>query len=330
MKIASLHLKNRILLAPMAGVADLPYRLIMKSFGASLVFTEMISANGLVRQGKGSLELLRSDPAERPLGIQLFGEDPVVMAEAARMVEDHGELLDLNMGCPVNKVVRSGAGSALMREPAKVARIIAAVRNAVSLPLTVKIRSGWDARSINFLEVARIAEQEGADAVTLHPRTRSQGFGGHSEWGHIAALRGGLSIPLIGNGDVFSPEDALDLLKETVCDGVMVGRGSYGNPWLIPNILRGLKGEAFRHPSPEERLSVAREHLELIRRHNGEDRAVREMRKHLGWYSRGIAGAAAFRGRINKEETLEGMKAAMTDFFLQLPGEEDALHAETG
>ncbi len=323
MIIGGLQLKNRIILAPMAGITDLPYRSIMKAFGAGLVFTEMVSANGLIRSGRRTRELLRSNSAEQPLGIQLFGDDPAVLAEAATQVAGDGELLDLNLGCPVPKVVRSGAGSALLRDPARVGRVVAAVRRACTLPLTVKIRSGWDTASANFLEVARIAVAEGADGVTLHPRTRSQGFAGKADWEQIRQLKESLRVPVIGSGDIFSAEDALAMLAATGCDGVMIGRGGYGNPWLIDAILKRLAGRQPEPPTAAERLQVALQHLDLSLETFGEAKTVCDMRKHLCWYCRGLNGAAAFRSRVNQLVTVAKMRAALEEFFLYAEGEGD-------
>ncbi len=316
MQIGSLHLKNNILLAPMAGITDLPYRLIMRRYGVGLAFTEMVSANGLVRAGRNSEALLLSTAADHPLGVQLFGDDPQVLAKAAAQVEDRGELIDLNLGCPVKKVIRSGAGSALMQNPAKVAQIVAAVRRAVSCPLTVKLRSGWDSSSVNYLEVGRIAEAEGADALTLHPRTRSQAFSGRSDWSHITRLKETVTVPVIGSGDIVSAEDALAMLAETGCDGVMLGRGSYGNPWLVSSILASLEGRACPPPDPQQRLEAVRDHFELFVRHLGEHKALFDMRKHLCWYSRGLPKAAAFRTLINGTRSFAELLQATEDFFL--------------
>jgi len=321
MKIAHLQLNNNIILAPMAGITDLPYRLVMKRFGAGLVFTEMVSANGLIRAGRRTRELLRSHPEERPLGIQLFGDDPAVLAQAAALVRDDGELLDLNLGCPVNKVVRSGAGSALLRDPAKVGRIVAAVRRACDRPLTVKIRSGWDQGSLNYLEVARIAVAEGADAVALHPRTRSQGFSGHADWEHIRRLKESVTVPVIGSGDIFSAEDALAMQEQTGCDALMIGRGGYGNPWLICNILRLQRGEAPRLPTAGERAEIALWHLELFRETFGEAKTVSDMRKHLCWYCRGLAGAAAYRTAVNHTPSVAELRRLTEEYFAALPAE---------
>lgn len=313
--IASLNLNSNILLAPMAGITDLPCRLLMRPYGIGLAFTEMISANGLVLGGDATRELLASAPEDRPLGIQLFGENPDTLAEACRQVEPHGDLIDLNIGCPVKKVVRNGAGSALMQTPRLVAAIVAAMRRATRLPLTVKIRAGWDGSSINFLEIARIAEQEGADAITLHPRTRSQGFSGTANWALIGELKRRAGIPVIGSGDIFEADDALRMLRETGCDAVMIGRGCYGNPWLAKNILALQAGKSATPPSPEERREVALRHLELFLHHHGERKAVLDMRKHLCWYAKGLPGAARFRAQINRTDSIEEMRTLVKGFF---------------
>jgi nifR3 family TIM-barrel protein len=315
MQIGHLKLANNVILAPMAGITDLPYRRIMKGFGAGLVFTEMVSANGLIRAGRRTRELLRSVDEERPLGIQLFGEDPAILARAAELVHDDGELLDLNLGCPVNKVVRSGAGSALLRDPAKVGRIVAAVRRATDLPLSVKIRSGWDHGSINFLEIGRIAVDEGAEAVALHPRPRSQGFSGHADWEQIGRLKSALPVPVIGSGDIFTAADALAMLEETGCDAVMIGRGGYGNPWLIREILTLQQGGVAIPPTPGERLDVALRHLDLFLETFGEARAARDMRKHLCWYCRGLAGAATFRSAVNHAHSAADLRRLAEEYF---------------
>ena len=314
MKIGSLTLKNPIISAPMAGISDLPYRLIMKRHGAALVFTEMISANGLFYNGKASRELLKSRSEEHPLGVQLFGEEPARLAEAVKQVEGCGELIDLNLGCPVRKVIRSGAGSALLREPNKVGRILSAVRLATSLPLTIKFRSGWDQDSVNYLEIARIAVEEGVDAVTLHPRTRSQMFGGQADWQQIKRLKEILSVPVIGSGDLFSAEDIKTMFAQTGCDAVMVGRGGYGNPWIISQALELLAGQPATQPTPAERLDVARNHFDLCLETFGPQKTLGLMRKHLCWYVRGMENAAGFRMEINQTKTIAEMNDRLGDF----------------
>ncbi len=300
----------------MAGITDLPYRLLMKKFGAGLVFSEMVSGKGLIYSGKRTRELLLSHPDERPLGLQLFGSEPESLAAAARLVADDGELIDINLGCPVNKVVKDGSGSALMKKPGLVAGIIAAVRAATSRPLTIKIRSGWDNASRNFLEIGKIAESEGVDAITLHPRTRTQGFGGQADWQDIRELKVSLGIPVIGSGDIFTADDAVRMVSETGCDAVMIGRGGYGNPWLIRDTVCRLNGtEPPAPPTPGERLQVALQHQRLQADTFGEQKSLFEMRKHLCWYARGLNGAATFRAAINKAASIEEQQDLMVNFF---------------
>jgi len=314
MKIGTLDIANPVLLAPMAGITDLPYRLIMKRFGAALVFTEMVSANGLFFSGQGTLDLLRSVPEERPLGVQLFGDDPEHLAAAARQVEPASDLIDLNCGCPVRKVVGSGAGSALLRDPAKVAKIVAAVRRVTSLPLTIKLRSGWDNDQRNYLEIARLAEAEGVDAITLHPRTRSQMFAGRANWQEITELKQRAGVPVIASGDLFTADDAIAVMEQTGCDAVMVARGGYGNPWLISQILARLQGRTVPPPEAAERLAVASEHLQLFLETFGPARTLGHMRKHLCWYTHGLAHAAVFRQRINQARTVGELEELLNEF----------------
>lgn len=320
MKIGSLKLDNPIFSAPMAGISDLPYRLIMKRHGAALVYSEMISANGLVYNGKATRKLLQSSREERPLAVQLFGDAPERLAEATRQVEECGDLLDLNLGCPVPKVIRSGAGSALLREPARVAAILAAVRKATSRPLTVKIRSGWDYDAVNYPEIARIAVEEGVDAIALHPRTRSQMFGGTADWQQIAKLKQTVSVPIIGSGDLFSAECIKTMFGQTGCDAVMIGRGGYGNPWIISQALELLADKPVTQPSPEARFAVANEHLLLSLETFGPEKTLGHMRKHLCWYARGMQNSAVFRSAINQTRSIDEMSDLLKDFFTFSPG----------
>lgn len=316
MKIGSLQLENPIILAPMAGISDLPYRLIMKRFGAALVFTEMVSANGLFFNGAATRKLLQSCPEEQPLGVQLFGENPERLAEAVRMIEAQSCLIDLNLGCPVKKVVNSGAGSALLQDPVKIGRILQMMRAATTRPFTVKIRSGWDQASINYREVARIAFNEGVDAITLHPRTRSQGFGGQANWELIRQLCEDLPIPVIGSGDIFSAADAKTVFDQTGCAAVMIGRGGYGSPWLIREILALLADQPAPQVTLAERHQVAVDHLELFLETFGPAKALGHMRKHLCWYVRGIEGAAGFRAQLNQSRSIDAMRELLDRFFL--------------
>lgn len=336
LKIGNLKLDNNLILAPMAGITNLPFRLMCKDEGAGLVFSEMVSAMALVRNSKKTKELLISDKREKPLGVQLFGSEPETLAEAARFVEGEGaDIVDINMGCPAKKVVSTGAGSSLLKEPLKIRQTIEAVRSAVNIPFTIKIRSGWDAKSINYLEVGKIAEESGAEAVTLHPRTTSQQFGGHSDWSHITELKRTIKIPVIGNGDVKTPEDARKMLSETGCDGVMIGRGALGNPWIFSRSLKYLQeGSIPAPPSEEEILSAIRHHIEGLVEFMGERSAVKEFRKHIGWYTKGLPNSSDFRKtavHIDKVEDLldeteayfEILKPVEDDFFFQAFGAHD-------
>jgi nifR3 family TIM-barrel protein len=317
LKIGSLELAENLLLAPMAGITNLPVRLLAREQGASLCFTEMVSVNGLVRDGRKSFELMRSSPEDRPLGVQLFGDDPELLAEGARLSGSYADLIDINMGCPVKKVVGGGSGSALLQSPEKIRAIVRALRRVTKLPLTVKIRSGWSSDSINYLLVGRIAEEEGADAVTLHPRTRNQMFDGYSDWSHITELKKILSIPVLGSGDLFTAVDVIKMLQQTGCDGVMIARGALGNPWIFRQSLALKNGAEAPPVAPEEIFDVAMRHLELYVADIGEWGAVREMRKHLCWYAKGISGAAQFRGAVNRLDSRAEIETAMREFFLQ-------------
>lgn len=319
MNIGRLLLKNNVFLAPMAGITDLPFRTIVRSFGCGLAFTEMVSGSGLVRRTEKTFRYLASSPEDRPLGVQLFGCDPDTLAAAARIAEERGaDLLDVNMGCPVKKVARTGSGASLMRDPERVAAILKAVRKASTLPLTVKIRAGWNARLVNALEIAQIAEGCGVDAVTLHPRTADQGFGGRSDWGLIAALKGRLRVPVIGSGDVRCPEDADRMFRETGCDGVMIGRGALGNPWLIGNILSHLSGSGISVPSLSSREEMIRRHLTLAIDFYGEKIGTRDFRKHLLWYTKGLRDGARFRQAAGCISDRDSAWEALRDYFRHL------------
>ena len=302
-KIGSLSLAHNVVLAPLAGITNLPFRLMCRQEGASLAFTEMVSVNGLVREGANTLALLKSCEADRPLGIQLFGDSPADLAEAARMVAGYGDLLDINMGCPVRKVVGTGAGSALMREPLKVAAILHAVRAVTDMPLTIKIRSGWHCGDNTFLEIARIAQEEGCDAITLHPRSRTQMFSGYSDWSQLKEMKSALSIPVIGSGDLFTAADCLKMLSETGCDGVMVARGALGAPWIFRQVQELAQQGRFTPVTNAERADAIRRHMQLYILDQGESVATREMKKHIGWYAKGFAGASDMRRDANGART---------------------------
>jgi tRNA-dihydrouridine synthase B len=319
--IGPLEVSPPLILAPMAGITDLPFRALAREQGAPLCFTEMVSAQGLIRNGKNTLTLLRSDPGDRPLGIQLFGEDPVALAEAARRVEGFCDLIDVNMGCPVRKVVAGGAGSALLRKPALVSAILRAVRSATKLPLTIKIRTGWSSSEASFLEISRIAESEGCDAITLHPRTRAQMFSEHADWDKLRELKQSSGVPIIGSGDVFSAGDIVEMFQQTGCDGVMIARGSLGNPWIFRETADMLAGENPRPATKAERFSTVTKHLESLQELYGGKTAVCEMRKHLSWYVKGIPGAARFRAHINMIGEMEPFREAIETFFTKVDDE---------
>ncbi len=319
MSIGRLHLKNGICLAPMAGITDLPFRTIVREFGCSLAFTEMISANGLIRGMSKTCRYLDSSPGDRPLGIQLFGSDPETLAEAIRTAVQRGaDLIDMNMGCPVKKVVKTGSGAALMRDPQRVAAILQTMRKATDLPFTLKIRAGWRSGQINALTIGRIAEQCGVDAVILHPRTVEQGFSGEADWTLIAALKQQLRIPVIGSGDVRDPQDAVRMFRETGCDGVMVGRGVLGNPWLIGNILHCLSGRDVLKPTFDQRAEIIRRHLAMVVDYYGEKVGTRDFRKHLLWYTKGLRGGAQFRAAAGKITGLASVGQVLEDYFQYL------------
>ena len=311
LKIGGLVLPHNVVLAPLAGITNLPFRILCRRQGAALSFTEMVSVNGLVREGVNTLALLKSSPEDRPLGIQLFGDTPESLAEAARMVAGYGDLLDINMGCPVRKVVGTGAGSALLREPGKIAAIIRAVRAATSLPLTVKIRSGWHCGDDTFCEIGRIAEAEGCDAITLHPRSRSQMFSEAAAWDQLRELKESVSIPVLGSGDLFTARDCLRMMRETGCDGVMIARGALGAPWIFRQVAELAEQGAVTPVTNLQRVEAMRMHLELFCREAGEAVAVREMKKHVGWYARGFAGAADIRRACNTAREIQDLHILM-------------------
>ena len=316
-KIGNLTLKNSVFLAPMAGITNLPFRSLVREFGCSLAFTEMISANGITRKTMKSFRYLASAQKDKPLGVQIFGSDPVVLFEAAQIVTDQGaDLLDINMGCPVRKVVKTGAGAALMKDPGRVRLILQSIRKATPLPLTTKIRSGWHHSEMNALEIAGIAEDCGVNAVILHPRSADQGFRGSADWSVIEALKKKLRIPVIGSGDIRSPEDACTMITTTGCDGVMVGRGALGNPWIFRDIV-SLIDERKRSSLPllGEREMVIGHHMDMEIDYFGESLGIRNFRKHLLWYTKGLRGGSLFRNTVGSIHDKAVMVDAIHRFF---------------
>lgn len=314
MKIGSLIIDPPVLLAPMAGITDSPYRQVARSLGCPAVVTEMVSAEGIRRKGKGSLDLLIFDSREHPVIAQIFGSRPESMAEAARVCHEKGfDGVDINMGCPVPKVVRNGAGCALMREPGRAVEVVTAVRRAIPIPLTVKLRAGWDAREINVVELSKRLSDAGVDGLTVHPRTRTQFYGGATDWSLIGQVVKAVGVTVIGNGDLRTPEDVRQMMDRTGCAGVMVGRAALGNPWL-PAAMGGSSSDPA--PSPGELYRVFCIHLEkMIDWVGSERRAVLRMRKHLVWYTRGIPGAASLRRILSGMDSAAVMKRALRDLL---------------
>lgn len=309
LRIGNVKLKNNVLLAPMAGVTDKAFRLITKPFGPALMFAEMVSGKGLFYNNKRTSDLLLTDIAEKPVATQLFGHEPDVMAKIAYKALDFGaELIDINMGCPAPKIVNNGDGSALSKNPKLAGEIIRAVCGAVNVPVTVKIRKGWDDSMINATEMAKIAEQNGASAITIHGRTREQFYSGKADLDIIADVKRAVSVPVIGNGDITDGPSAKKMLDYTACDGIMIGRASQGNPWIFKQINHYLKtGTQLPPPSMNERAEKMKEHLNLLVLFKGEYRGIQEARKHMSWYIKGFSGGAKLRDEINKAQTLADM-----------------------
>lgn len=302
LKIGNIVLENPVITAPMAGITDKAFREILKSMGTGMVSTEMVSDKALTYANKNTLELLDIEGEEYPICVQIFGSEPDVMAEAAKIVENKGaHLIDINMGCPAPKIVRNGEGSALMRNPALAGEIIKEVVKAVKVPVTVKMRKGWDEDLVNAVEMAQIAENMGAAAVTIHGRTRDQFYTGKADWEIIRKVKKAVQIPVIGNGDIWTENDAGLMMERTGCDGVMIARGMLGNPWLIKKSVDLILGkEEVNPPDFKDKILMAIQHLQRMVELKGEFKGVSQMRKHLAWYIKGIRDAAQIRTEINK------------------------------
>lgn len=318
MKISELEFFNNVFLAPMAGVTDIIFRGICKDMGCGLVYTEMISAKALYYGSENTKELLKVSHKESPVAVQIFGSEPLVMAKACDYFNDNKDIciVDINMGCPAHKIVKNGDGSALMKNPKLAADIVREVKRASIKPVTVKFRKGFDSSNINAVEFAKRIEDAGADAVTVHGRTREQMYEGKADWNIITEVKEQLSIPVIGNGDVFSAKDALEIKKQTQCDGIMVARGAMGNPWIFREINQALKGEIIVKPSVEEKIDLCIDHLKFAVDYYGEAKAVREMRKNIAWYLKGLKNSTDIKNKVNYEsdagkviETLEIYKS---------------------
>lgn len=310
LQIGNVKLKNNLILAPMAGVTDLPFRLLCREQGAGLVCMEMVSAKAIYYRNKNTESLLEIDDKEQPVSLQLFGSDPDIISEMAKRIEDRPfSILDINMGCPVPKVAGNGEGSALMKNPGLVEETVSKTVKAVSKPVTVKIRKGFDEKHVNAVEIARIAEAGGAAAVTVHGRTREQYYRGKADWDIIRQVKEAVRIPVIGNGDVTDPESADRMLRETGCDGIMIGRGAQGNPWIFRQILYWMEyGERMDPPSLEEIKQMILRHAELLTECKGVYTGIREMRKHAAWYTAGYPNSAKLRAKVNEVESLEELR----------------------
>lgn len=320
MKIGNLETKNNIFLAPMAGVTDLPFRCICSKYGAGMTYSEMISAKGLWYKDKKTASLMRIALEERPCAIQIFGSEPEIMAAVVpQVMEFEPDIIDINMGCPAPKIVNNGDGSALMKNPQLMGEIVNAVVKASPVPVTVKIRSGWDDTSKNALECAKILEANGAAAIAVHGRTRQQFYSGKADWEIIRTIKNELSIPVIGNGDIWTAEDAKAMFDFTGCDAVMIARGAEGNPFIFKQTLELLQtGKVTFFPTPAEKASQALEHTRMLVADKGEERGIKEARKHIAWYIKGLKGASVLKGIIFKISEFYILEQLLNDYVKQL------------
>ena len=319
MKIGNVELKNNVFLAPMAGITDLPFRLMCKKFGAGLVYSEMVSAKALYYGDEKTKTLLVSNPKEKPLAIQIFGSDVESIKCAVEYINDYADIIDINMGCPAPKVVKNGDGSKLLLNLDLIKKILETAVKYAKVPVTVKIRKGWDNEHIVALEVAKIAEQAGVSAITVHGRTRSEFFSGQADWNIIKQIKESVSIPVIGNGDIKCAKDAKNMIEQTNCDAVMIGRATLGNPWIFREVVEYLQnGELIDAPNNEERLKTILEHLNLEINYKGENTAIKEMRKHIAGYTKFLEGASQLRNEINQLQTREEVTQCLTKYFENL------------
>ncbi|MCH5211130.1 MAG: tRNA dihydrouridine synthase DusB [Oscillospiraceae bacterium] len=317
MKIGSLTTENNVFLAPMAGVTDLPFRKICRRYGAGLVYSEMISAKGLYYGDKKTAELMRIDDTERPCAVQIFGSDADIMAEVIpKVMEVKPDIIDINMGCPTPKIVNNGDGSALLKNPQLIGEIVKKVSAASPVPVTVKIRKGWDDDSVNAVTVAKIIEQNGASAVTIHGRTRAEFYSGKADWDIIKEIKNAVSVPVIGNGDIRTAYDAKNMFEYTGCDAVMIGRGSEGNPFIFRQINEYLEtGTVSFNPTPQDKLKQMIEHIEMLVLEKGESRGIKEARKHIAWYIKGLPGASRLKEKVFKINDFPLMRELLNEYI---------------
>lgn len=313
-----LDFRDKIILAPMAGICDLPFRLLCKEQGCDILYTEMVSAKGMYYNNKNTGPLIMTDDRERPIGVQIFGSEPDLMAEQAKKLEDRGfAFIDVNMGCPVPKIVNNGEGSALMKKPELIGDIVNTLANKCSLPVTLKIRAGFSKDNLNAPEIARIAEEAGASAIAVHGRTREQYYQGTADWSIIKKVKDNVNIPVIGNGDVCSGKDVLRIKKETGCDSVMIGRAAKGNPWIFSEIKQYIaNGKIIPGPDVNEIRSMMLRHAKLMIEYKGDYTGIHEMRKHVAWYTQGLKNSSKLRAKINQIESYNELEELINNFIL--------------
>lgn len=317
-KIGNVEIKNRIVFAPMAGISNISFRTIIKEMGAGLIYSEMISTMGIVYDSKKTIELLKINDSERPISIQIFGNNIDAFVKSAKFIEENikPDIIDINMGCPVPKIaVRSQAGSSLLKNPNKIYEIVKAVVNAVNIPVTVKIRSGWDEKSINAVEVAKIIEKAGATAICIHPRTRNQGYEGHSDWNIIKEVKSSVNIPVIGNGDIHTIYDAKQMIEETGCDAIMIGRETLGNPWIIKECIEYIEeNKIIDKPTYNDKIDMLKKHYKLLEKYESEKTALLEIRTHALWYIKGLPNNKDIKNKIVSSKTKKELFKIINDY----------------